>query len=501
MSLDLIFQLTASLYLRLSSPDEDERTGFETQEADGRALAAKLGARVVAVHKDDGWSGVLRLRPGFRAWMRDGLDGINLLIAWKSDRISRGGIASVAPLIDLANGIDVETGLPHGNHRPRVLTCVDGVDSTQPNWETIFALHSETSKGERDATSKRMLTHRAANRRAGRAVGGRRPWVMDTVPNPDGPGSVRRPNPKRAEGVRWALEHLRKRGSKLGIVRGWVELGLEPKGSAKAKKAGKKTSWHVTPITRILSNPTLYGATIDHKELLRNEDGTIHIDKDQAVLSFTEFLELQVLLGKRSTARNNPARDDPTLLAGLLFCGSCERMMYPHRPEGGRIWTYRCRGGIDCPAPVSVAMSEVEPFLEEEFRNDLGDTPETPGGWEPDLVAVDPVEVATLQEAIDNVQAALRGDVSDDEALVLVRRRRDLRERLGALQDATQTADAASAAKLRQVDSQRTFGEAYDAAETIPEKTHLLGIAFNGRVTVHPGTPGHFDPSRLEWSA
>lgn len=492
-------ELTASILLRLSSPDEDDRTGFATQEADSRALAARFGARVVAVRKDDGWSGVLRQRPGFLAWLEDGAAGVDFLISWRSDRISRGGIASVAPLVDLANGINPETGLPSHAHRPRVLTAVDGVDSAQPRWETIFSLHAETAKGERDATSVRMLTHRRENRQSGRAVGGRRPWAFNTDRNSDGPGSVRRPIPERADAIRWALEHLRKGGSKTAIVREWTARGLEPKGSAKARKAGRRTAWHVTPVTRILSNPNLYGATIDHGQLVRNDDGTARIDPGQAILTLPEFVELQALLAGRKTARDNPNRDDPTLLAGLLLCGSCGRTMYPHRPAGGRVWTYRCRGGVDCPTPVSVLMSAVEEYLVDEFHLSIGDVPQSVGGWVPDVTNADPVEVARLTEAIAEADKRLGADLEDEEALLVLRQRRDLRSRLAALQDEAATSAAMAEVRLREIPSSRTFSEAFHAAETVQERTKLLALVFERGVTVAPGKRGTFDPERLTW--
>lgn len=491
-------ELTASLLLRLSSPDEDDRTGFETQEADGRALAAQLNARVVAVHKDDGWSGVLRQRPGFLAWMNDGATDVNFLIARTSDRISRGGIASVAPLVDLANGIDAHTGLPSkGVHRPRVMTAKDGVDSSQPRWETIFALHSETAKGERDATSGRLLAHRAANRAVGRAVGGRRPWAFETVHNPDGPGSVRRPIPAHAAAIRWALEHLRAGGSKTAIAREWNARGLEPKGSLKARKAGRQTGWHVTPVSRILENPNLYGATIHHGKLIRNADGTVRIDTGQAILTLAEFVELQALLNARYNSRNNPDRQDAALLAGLLRCSSCSKPLYPHRPQG-RTWTYRCRGGLDCPSPTSAVMEHVEPFLTAEFHRLIGDVPETLGGWEPDVPTVDLDEIAKLTEALTAADAVLNDDLSDEDALATLKQRRELRARLALLQDAADLAAAPTDA-LRVLQSGRTYSEAFNAAESIPEKTRLLALAFGDGVTVAPGTKGTFDPNRLSW--
>lgn len=491
---------TASIYLRLSSPDEDDRTGFETQEAECRALAARFGVTVVAVHKDDGFSGVLRQRPGFLAWLDDGRTGrADLLLAWKSDRVSRGGLAGVAPLVDLVNGIDSATGLPaRGRPRPRLLTCADAVDSSVIGWEAIFGIHASTAKGERDATSARMLAHRAANRAAGRAVGGRRPWAFQTVPNPDGPGSVRRPIPAHADAIRAAYDTLRDGGSLGAVVRDWTARGLVPKGSRKARERAEADgqayvqAWTTGGIRRILENPNLYGATTHGGALLRNPDGTVRVDPAQAILSLTEWTDLQRLLAGRATRRDAPT-DEPALLAGLLTCASCGRAMYPHRPTGGRTHTYRCRGGQLCPRPTSVAMADAEEFLVDAFRQLLGDRPYAPP--RPRAPRPNEDEILAVREALRTVEAALEDDLDDSDALALLRRRKDLRARLAALQDALQLADA------EPTTTARTYAEAFDDAPTVRDRNRLIGFAFD-RIEVTPGTRGgarHFDPTRFRF--
>ena len=62
---------TASLYTRLSDKPDETSTSLESQERELRALAAQHGLTVVAVHVDPGFSGALRDRPGFLAWLDD----------------------------------------------------------------------------------------------------------------------------------------------------------------------------------------------------------------------------------------------------------------------------------------------------------------------------------------------------------------------------------------------------------------------------------------------
>jgi hypothetical protein len=342
------------------------------------------------------------------------------------------------------------------------------------------------AKGEREAMRTRMLAHRARSRQEGRAVGGRRAWAFTTTPRPGG-GHTLAPIPEHAAAIRWSLDHLRSGGSLSAIVREWEARGLAPKGGG---------SWHVSPVRRILSNPNLYGATTHHGALIRDDDGTVRTDPGQAILTLPEWAGLQALLDGRSTRRDDPARDDPALLAGLLHCAPCGRVMYPHRPHG-RTWTYRCAGGSGCDRPTSIVLAASEEFLVAAFHRLLGDAPEALGGWEPDTVPVDPEESARLTEALRAVERVLSEDLDDDAALLAVRQRRDLRARLADMQDAA----SAEPTGLREVASGRTYSEAFESADSVPEKTLLLALAF-GRITVSPGTrggPSGFDPERLSW--
>lgn len=476
---------TASLLLRLSGKSTDDSTGLATQEADLRALAARHGATVVAVHVDDGLSGALRNRPGFLAWLDDGRTAkANHLLAWKLDRVSRGSLQGLAKFLDVVDGLN-DAG--ERAHAPvRFLSFKDNLDSQAPGWDIQVAVLGALAKGERDAIRARILSHREMARSVGRAVGGRRAWVFRIAAR-DGGGSRLVPVPEHAEAIRWALEHLKAGGSVSAIPREWTRRKLKPKGDG---------SWHVTPVRRILSNVNLYGATTHHGDVIRNADGTARVDEEQAILTLESWIELQRWLAKRATARDTPDREEQALLAGLLHCGSCDRVMYAHRPEG-RTWTYRCRGGMGCDQPVSVVMDAADEILTERFHQYIGDAPERPSGWELDIAPVDPAEMAALSEALSAAERRLAGDVGDDEALEAIRQRRELRERLAALQDAAATQPT----ELREHGASRTLNEAYDAAETTRERTRLIGMALP-YVTVKPGVrggpPGDV-AERFEW--
>jgi site-specific DNA recombinase len=472
---------TASLYLRLSAASDEDSTGLNSQEADLRRLAEERGLQVVAVHRDDGLSGALRNRPGFLAWLEDGRSGrATDLLAWKLDRVSRGGSAGLARFLDVLEGVDDE-GRATGRGA-RFLSWADRLDSSAQGWDVQAAVLGAIAKGERDAIRTRMLRHREANRASGRAVGGRRAWIFETAPRPGG-GLRLVPVPEHADAVRSALEILRSGGSLGDVVRDWTARSLEPKTITKTVKGERvevTPDWSVGAVRRILSNPNLYGATLHRGALVRNEDGTVRVDEEQALLSFADWTDLQALLGGRSTSRSARS-EDPALLAGLLSCGSCMRTMYPHRPGGGRRHTYRCRGGAGCDRPTSVVMAEAEALVVEVWRGTFGDRPTE------DVVRraprVDADEVARVEEALRDVEDRLSRTDDEEEGLRLFRTRRDLRERLAALHD------EAPEVEVERVSSGLTYAETYDAATTVEERTRLLDLAWDA-IVVEPGVRG-----------
>lgn len=457
---------TASLYLRLSSVTDDAQTGLTTQEADLRALADRRGLRVVAVHVDESKSGALRNRPGMLAWLGDAESGrADHLLAWRLDRVSRGGPAGLARFLDVVAGLDAD-GNPTGPG-VRFLSAADSLDSHAPGWALQAAVLGAVAQGEREAVSSRMRAHRAEGRRTGRVVGGRRSWPFTTEPRDDGAGLRFVPIPERAAAIRDAYDALRVGASITSV-------------SAALDRSTSSTR-------RLLQSPRLYGATPDGADVVRNPDGTARIDPGQAILTLAEWTELQTLLAGRSTRRNDPSTE-PALLTGILHCASCGRTMYPHRPSG-RTAVYRCRGGRSCSQPVSVRMSDAEELMVALFRSRIGDQ-------RPAVTArptrTDPDELAALEEALTAVEQRLTDDLDDAEAVAAIRTRRDLRERLRAAQDA--------AVVYEPVTDTRTYAEQFDdPAATVEQRRALVDLAAD-HVSVAPGTRGTFDPARFTFA-
>ncbi|MER5940884.1 recombinase family protein [Streptomyces sp. NPDC001928] len=172
----------ADLYLRLSL-DREGKTAIERQESDCRAWAARHGLVVRQVHVDRGKSGYKDVaRKGFDAATRAVTSGVvRTLVVWKLDRLSRKGTAEVGPLLE-------EIGRVGG----RLISVVDGLDSSLPGDRLAMASLSEWARAEAEAQGERVRHAKQYLRGRGRWIGGQPPYGLrvdaDTgrlAPDPD----------------------------------------------------------------------------------------------------------------------------------------------------------------------------------------------------------------------------------------------------------------------------------------------------------------------------
>lgn len=164
--------LRAGLYVRLSQ-DAANQTSTERQEADCRALAKAKGYRVAGVYSDVGISGFKKVdRPEYDRLLSDVRAGaIDVIVVWKLDRLTRGGIRSLAPLLDLLEA----TGCT-------LVAVQDSIDTATAMGEGVLGLLASMAKQESQNISTRTKSakaHGAAN--GAPAGGGRRPFGYQVV--------------------------------------------------------------------------------------------------------------------------------------------------------------------------------------------------------------------------------------------------------------------------------------------------------------------------------
>jgi DNA invertase Pin-like site-specific DNA recombinase len=169
---------TASIYTRLSDKPDETSTSLESQEQELRRLAADRGLTVIAVHKDPGYSGALRDRPGFTAWLDDAKKArCDHLLAHHLDRVSRGSLAGLAAFMDVVEGLGPD-GKP-AHTPPRFLSVDDRLDSTSASWDMEVGMRGVFAKEERRRISDRVKRAKRTIKAQGRFTGGVAPFGWD----------------------------------------------------------------------------------------------------------------------------------------------------------------------------------------------------------------------------------------------------------------------------------------------------------------------------------
>lgn len=449
----------ASLYVRLSRQSREEQTGLGSQEQDLRNLAAARGLAVAEVRVDDGESGALRNRPGLLAWLQDARDGrVDHLLAWKLDRVSRGGSAALAEFLDTLEGIDRD-GKPV-SAPVRFLSVADGLDSESGSWGIQAAVMAEIAKSEREAIRTRILRSKKALRDAGRWQGGPVPTAFRAAPNPEGPGKVLVPVPSEVAILREAAAILTARGLRAA--------------------------------TRFLEASTLRPSRVEHWQRMTVRQALTSDAAKALIFSPAERADIrQALEPKGGSGGRGPSR----LLSGILRCASCGQNMHVVG-RGGKASAgtrrYMCSGrrhGYGCETPTGASCDLLETYVEREWLAGWGEMDE--------MTLVQPAaehrnRVALLEEQIADAKAAYMAAATRAERAEATVRVDELEDALDALESQPSTL----LTFLRTTG--RTYADAWRDAD-LDDRRDLLRQTVGFLTVARATTPGRtaFDPARL----
>jgi DNA invertase Pin-like site-specific DNA recombinase len=455
------------IYARLSFTTE-ESVSIARQLAACRQYAAARGMEVVLEAVDDGISATRKApedRPGWQQILA-AADNLQAVVIWKVDRLAR-------RVLDF---LHADSALQQ--HGAGIVAVEDPIDMTTAQGRAFATMLTVFGELEAASISARSIAARNHMIAIGRTIGGRKPWPYETVPAASGVGVEWRPIPERADAICWAAtEMIAGRTSLRAICREWERRGLRP--------AGKSPHWPRTSVARILRNPVLAGATINHNEVVRNPDGTMRVSPERVILPLATFLELQDALDARSVVRDPITDRVPTLVGDLVICGSCGRRMFQNRTSRPKPF-YICAND-QCPAHAAVSNSIIEPVVERVFLDGFGDW-HIPERRERAAAVVDPEEIALVSEALEDVSVALDAPDLDDEAEVvrLHRVRRELRVRLAELRDRSETPVKPRLVPYRE--SEETYAERWQKTD-VAGKAKLLASVW-AAIEVAPGVRG-----------
>lgn len=456
----MVEELRASIGVRLSKQAGDTNLSLPGMLDDCRAVAARLGARVVAEHVDDGTSGAVRDRPQHLAWMDDAVSGrANVLIAPYTDRLTREGVNAAAMVLDVVEGKDPATGRVV---RPPVrLVTVDGLDSERDaeSFRWRFVIAAEVARAERARIAARNQATQRRLREAGRHAGGPAPFGRRVEPAPDGRGKVLVEEPEESVLLADAAWKILDGASMRSVTR-WMNTVSR----TRSGREWQRSSLRATLLSA--STADLMGRSIARR--LRDALAPSHTPKAR---------------GGRPAVR--------LLTGGLAWCGSCGRKL---TTSAGRYVCSAYSSGEGCPAPVTVNARLLEAYAEREWLDDIGDREKTRA------VAASTEDDAELEDTLDEIRQVAQEFATADagDLLGLSKRMEALRRREAELQ-----------ARPREdpfhviVGTGETWGALWQAADGDAEERRGLLRETGFIVTVWPGRHGERDVSKraeVQWT-
>ena len=357
-------KIRCAVYTRKSTDDglEQEFNSLDAQREAGESyILSQRGLGWVALRKrydDGGLSGGTMERPALRALLADIEKGkVDLVVVYKVDRLTR-SLADFARIVDVFDAQSVSF----------VSVTQQFNTSTSMGRLTLNMLLS-FAQFEREVTSERIRDKIAASKKKGMWMGGLPPLGYDIqdkklVVNGD-----------EAETVRTLFHLYLELGTVKKILEESHRLGLVTK--QRVRSGGQKTGGQ--PFTRghlyqLLANP-IYVGEVAHKTVSYpgQHDAIIERETFDAVRR-----QLEGHAAERRAATNAKA---PSLLTGLVYDGTGDRLCPTHASKQGRRYRYYISkrlmhrtgstdGGWRLPAKEldDTVAQAVSDFLKDEIR-------------------------------------------------------------------------------------------------------------------------------------
>jgi DNA invertase Pin-like site-specific DNA recombinase len=374
-------------------------------------------------------------RPDGKRLLDDLRTGDRVLVT-KIDRAAR----SVRDLLDLVELIE---------QRGASIVFIDqNIDTAGPMGRFLLTLLGAIAELEAAIIAERRKESLESFAKEGRHAVGKAPWGFVSVENPNGRGLVIRVDPELRDTAREIVSRI-VAGETQEKVR--HEIGMSKTGMH---------SW--------LHNPRLAGMTPDGDGVV-TIDGIPRVDPDAALLSITEWRELQDYLGKpeKTWARREG-------YGAALRCGVCRERLYvnisgrSNLKTGVSHDTYCCRREMHEPGQSAPAIMthKADAYMAQRFLGEHGHRRAMLGGWSDSAKAkTEAIMLAEirLEEAQRRFSVAV-SDEQEDQALI------HLRDAKRALRDA----QGLQGERVFAVeDTGKTVAEVWESADT-DERCRML---------------------------
>jgi len=354
--------LRCAVYTRKSSEDGLEQE-FNSLDAQREACLAYIASQrhegwraLPAVYDDGGFSGGTLNRPAMQRLLSDIDAGrIDLVVIYKVDRLTR-SLADFAKLVEVFDAHDVS-----------FVSITQHFNTTTSIGRLTLNMLLSFAQFEREVTGERIRDKIAASKRRGMWMGGPVPLGYDV--------HARKlvVNAAEAETVR----HIFHRYVELGSVR-LLEQRLRDEGiRSKLRQMADASLRGGQPLGRgalyLMLRNRLYHGEIAHK-------GATYPGEHPAIIDQPLWDAVQrQLTEQQAKGSDRPNAKAPSLLTGLLYDETRERMTPSHAVKSGKRYRYYVSASLitgsrsETPHGMRVPSAEVESGVIERIRQFLTD--------------------------------------------------------------------------------------------------------------------------------
>jgi len=354
--------IRCGIYTRKSTEEglDQEFNSLHAQREAGEAYIAsqkEAGWKALPDHYDDGgFSGGNLDRPALQRLLADiEARRVDCVVVYKVDRLSRS-------LLDFARVID-----RFDQRSVSFVSVTQQFNTTSSLGRLTLNILLSFAQFEREIIGERTRDKMSAARRKGKWVGGTPVLGYDVDPG----GGRLVVNEKEARRVREIFGLYQTHRSLLKVL---AELGTRRwrNKSWKSKRGIEHVGRPFMPTTlRNLLTNAIYAGKVEHR-------GTIYPGEHAPIIELSLWEELNAEIGTCRRQRSDLVRTNQNaLLAGLLFCQSCQRpMIATYTAKGGRRFRYyvcqaaRQNGWDSCPTK-SVAAALIEDTVVAQLRTTL----------------------------------------------------------------------------------------------------------------------------------
>jgi DNA invertase Pin-like site-specific DNA recombinase len=315
--------LRCAIYTRKSS-EEGLEQDFNSLHAQREACEAFVVSQkhegwklLFATYDDGGFSGGQMERPALQRLLADIVAGeIDIVVVYKVDRLTRA-------LTDFAKIVEV-----FDKHGVSFVSVTQAFNTTSSMGRLTLNVLLSFAQFEREVTGERIRDKIAASKKKGLWMGGFVPIGYDKA------GRTLTIREDEAATIRTIyvryLELKSVDALKDDLEKRELKTRLRPDGSEHMAGGKPFSRGH---LYRILSNP-IYAGQIEHK-------GQTYEGQHSAIIDQTTFDAVQATLAANSHARLVKAyTKDPSLLSGLIFDQSGDRLLATHTSKQGRRYRY-----------------------------------------------------------------------------------------------------------------------------------------------------------------